>query len=69
MRSELVFRARETVANSYLLCQATAKTTRSLYFASADTTGAITDAFVRIAEIPSLSSLTSSIGHEANSPD
>jgi len=48
LRSELVFRARQRVANRYLLCQATAKTTRCLHFASANTTDAITDAFVRI---------------------
>ena len=50
MRSELVFRARDRVANKYLLCRATARTTRCLHFASASTTDAITDAFVRIAD-------------------
>ncbi len=50
MRSELVFRAHDKVANRYLLCHATAKTTRCLHFASANTTDAITDAFVRISD-------------------
>jgi hypothetical protein len=50
MRSELVFRARDRVANRYLLCRATAKTTRRLHFASANTADAITDAFVRMAD-------------------
>ena len=49
MRSEQVFRANERVANKFLLCQATARTTRRLGFASANTTDAITDAFIRIA--------------------
>jgi hypothetical protein len=69
MRSEIVFRAREKVANGYLLCQATAKTTRRLDFASANTTDAITDAFVRIADVSSLSSLPISIDHLANTSE
>jgi hypothetical protein len=54
MRSELVFRASDKVANRYLLCHATAKTTRCLHFASANTTDAITDAFVRMADSSSM---------------
>lgn len=49
MRSELVFRAQEKVTSRYLLCQATAKTTRRIHFVSANTTDAINDAFVKIA--------------------
>jgi hypothetical protein len=54
MRSELVFRASDRVANRYLLCHATAKTTRCLHFVSANTADAITDAFVRMADTSSL---------------
>ncbi len=49
MRSELVFRAQEKVGNKFLLCRATARTTRRLHFVSFNTTDAITDAFVKIA--------------------
>jgi hypothetical protein len=49
MRSELVFRAGTKVGNRYLLCQATARTTRCLHFVSANTSDAITDALVRMA--------------------
>jgi len=69
MRSELVFRAREKVANRYLLCQATAKTTRCLDFASANTADAITDAFVRIADVSCLSSLPITIDQLAPPPE
>jgi hypothetical protein len=50
VRSEIVFRAQEKVANRYLLCQKAAKTTRRLHFASMNTTDAITDALVRMAD-------------------
>jgi hypothetical protein len=64
MRSELLFRAHEKVTNRYLLCQATAKTTRCLDFVSANTTDAITDAFVRIAAVSCLAPLSASIHNE-----
>jgi hypothetical protein len=54
MRSEHVFRAHEKVTNKFLLCKAAAKTTRCICFVSANTTDAITDAFVRIADYPCL---------------
>lgn len=49
MRSELIFRARETVANKYKLCQTASKATRSLHIAATNTTDTINNAFSRIA--------------------
>jgi hypothetical protein len=49
VRSELIFRARETVDNKYKLCQTASKATRSLHIAAKNTTDTINDAFLRIA--------------------
>ncbi len=49
MRSELIFRANETVDNKYRLCQTAAKATRSLHISAKNTTDTINDAFSRIA--------------------
>ena len=49
MRSELIFRARETVDNKYRLCQTTSKATRRLHIAAKNTTDTINDALSRIA--------------------
>jgi hypothetical protein len=49
VRSELIFRARETVENKYRLCQTAAKATRSLHISAKNTTDTINDAFSRIA--------------------
>lgn len=50
MRSELIFRAKETVDNKYKLCQTASKATRRLHIASKNTTDTINSAFSRIAE-------------------
>lgn len=50
MRSELIFRAKETVANKYRLCQTVSKATRRLHIASRNTTDTINSAFARVAE-------------------
>jgi hypothetical protein len=50
MRSELIFRAKETVDNKYRLCQTASKATRRLHIASRNTTDTINSAFSRIAE-------------------
>jgi hypothetical protein len=50
MRSELIFRAKETVANKYKLCQTASKATRRLHIASRNTPDTINNAFVRIAD-------------------
>ncbi len=49
MRSELIFRARETVDNKYKLCQTTSKATRRLHITAKNTTDTINDALSRIA--------------------
>jgi hypothetical protein len=49
VRSELIFRARETVDNKYKLCQTTSKATRSLHIAAKNTTDTINDVLLRIA--------------------
>jgi hypothetical protein len=49
VRSELIFRARETVDNKYKLCQTASKATRRLHIAATNTTDTINDAFSRIA--------------------
>jgi hypothetical protein len=54
MRSEMIFRAQEKVANRYKLCQTAAKVTRCLHCYSGNTGDAITDAFIRIAQEPCL---------------
>jgi len=50
VRSELIFRAKETVANKYKLCQTASKATRRLHISSRNTPHTINDAFVRIAD-------------------
>jgi hypothetical protein len=50
VRSELIFRAKETVANKYKLCQTASKATRRLHIASRNTPDTINNAFVRIAD-------------------
>ncbi len=49
VRSELIFRARETVDNKYKLCQTASKATRRLHIAAKNTTDTINDALSRIA--------------------
>jgi hypothetical protein len=49
LRSELIFRARETIDNKYKLCQTTAKSTRLLHIATKNTTDTINNALERIA--------------------
>jgi hypothetical protein len=49
MRSELIFRAKETIENKYELCQTASKATRRLHISATDTTGTINSAFDRIA--------------------
>jgi hypothetical protein len=48
VRSELIFRARETVDNKYKLCQTTSKATR-LHIAAKNTTDTINDVLSRVA--------------------
>ena len=50
VRSELIFRAKETVDNKYKLCQTASKATRRLHISSRNTPNTINDAFVRIAD-------------------
>ena len=59
MRSEMIFRAQEKVANRYRLCHAASKVSRCLHYYSATTQDAISDAFVRIAHVPCLAQPTS----------
>ena len=54
MRSDLIFRAQEKVANRYRLCHAASKVSRCLHYYSTTTQDAISDAFVRIAYVPCL---------------
>jgi hypothetical protein len=49
VRSELIFRARETVDNKYKLCQTTSEATRRLHIAAKNTTDTINDVLARIA--------------------
>ena len=49
MRSEAIFRAKETLSNRYQLCQTAAKTTRRLHVASRNTQDTINLAFEKIA--------------------
>jgi hypothetical protein len=61
VRSELIFRAKETVANKYKLCQTASKATRRLHISSKNTPTTINNAFVRIADgsdIPLAAELT-----------
>ncbi len=50
MRSELIFRAKESVDNKYRLCQTVSKATRRLHISSKNTTETINNAFTRIAD-------------------
>jgi hypothetical protein len=49
VRSELIFRARETVDNKYRLCQTVAKATRRLHIAAKNTEDTINEVLSRIA--------------------
>jgi hypothetical protein len=49
MRSEAIFRAKETLSNRYQLCQMAAKTTRRMHIASRNTQDTINSAFQKIA--------------------
>ncbi len=49
MRSEAIFRAKETLSNSYQLCQLAAKTTRRMHVASQNPQDTINHAFQKIA--------------------
>ena len=49
MRSEIIFRAKEIIANKYMLCQSVAKATRRLHISSANTQETINSAIERIA--------------------
>ena len=50
MRSEAIFRAKETIANKYQLCQTVSKTTRMLHISNRNTQETITNAFTKIAD-------------------
>jgi hypothetical protein len=50
VRSELIFRARETVGNKYMLCMTASKSTRLLHVPATNTTDTINNAFLRIAD-------------------
>ena len=50
MRSEAIFRAKETVENKYRLCQLASKTTRLIHIPSRNTQETINSAFERIAD-------------------
>jgi hypothetical protein len=50
VRSELIFRAKETVGNKYKLCQTASKAARRLHISAKNTTDTINDAFARIAD-------------------
>jgi hypothetical protein len=49
MRSQIIFRAKETIDNKYQLCQTVAKTTRRIHISSRNTQETINTAFERIA--------------------
>jgi len=48
MRSEVIFRASETIGNKYKLCQTVSKATRRLHIASSDMNQTINSAFAKI---------------------
>jgi hypothetical protein len=61
MRSEVIFRASETIGNKYKLCQTVSKATRRLHIASSDMNQTINSAFAKIAagtDLPLPSDLT-----------
>ena len=49
MRSEAIFRAKETLSNRYQLCQTVAKTTRLMHVPSQNPQQTINNAFEKIA--------------------
>jgi hypothetical protein len=49
MRSEAIFRAKETLSNRYQLCQTVAKTTRLMHIPSQNPQDTINSAFEKIA--------------------
>jgi hypothetical protein len=49
MRSEIIFRAKETIENKYRLCQTVSKATRRLHISSHNTQETINNAFIKIA--------------------
>ena len=49
MRSEAIFRAKETIENKYQLCQTVSKTTRMLHVSNQNTQETISNAFTTIA--------------------
>jgi hypothetical protein len=62
MRSEIIFRAKEIIANKYMLCQTVAKATRRLHISSTDTQETINSAFVMIASDSETFILTQRVG-------
>jgi hypothetical protein len=50
VRSELIFRAKQTIENKYKLCQTASKATRHLHISAKNTTDTINNAFTRIAD-------------------
>jgi hypothetical protein len=50
VRSELIFRAKQTIENKYKLCQTASKATRHLHVSAKNTTDTINNAFTRIAD-------------------
>ena len=50
MRSEAIFRAKETIENKYQLCQTVSKTTRMLHVSNRNTQETISSAFTAIAD-------------------
>ena len=61
MRSEAIFRAKETIANKYSLCQMVSKATRRLHIAPHSTQETINSAFATIASGPILPILIESV--------
>jgi hypothetical protein len=49
MRSEVIFRATDTICNKYKLCQTVSKATRRLHVASGNMNQTINSAFLKIA--------------------
>jgi hypothetical protein len=49
MRSEAIFRAKETIGNRYQLCQMTSKATRKIHIPSRNTQETINSALEKIA--------------------
>jgi hypothetical protein len=49
MRSEVIFRAKEIIANKYSLCQTASRATRLIHISPRNTVETINDAFAKIA--------------------